>query len=61
MDTKKINSLFQTKLQVLNIGLVMFHRSIKDSGGESINMDWNPPAGGDRNLMEILRKLKGEK
>ena len=55
---KKINELFVSKLKVLNIGLKDFNGNILNSGGESINVNWTPPAGGDPELLEIIRKIK---
>lgn len=58
MDTKKINDLFNQDLIVLNVGLDLFHKSINDSGGKAIKLDWQPPAFGDKKLLDILSKLK---
>lgn len=58
MDTKKINNLFKEDLVVLNIGLDLFYKSINDSGGKAIKLDWQPPASGDSKLLDILSKLK---
>ncbi|MCK5224403.1 hypothetical protein KAR04_06510 [Candidatus Calescamantes bacterium] len=55
---KKINELFVSKLKVLNIGLKDFNGNILNSGGESINVNWTPPADGDPELLEIIRKIK---
>lgn len=59
MDTKKINQLFKEDLTVLNIGLDLFYESLKDSGAKVINTDWQPPAGGDEKMLDILSRLKG--
>jgi FdrA protein len=58
INTEKINKLFQSKLVVLNIGVELFHDAIKNAEGQSINMDWRPPAGGDKKLLEIINKIK---
>ena len=52
------NKLFSTKLVVLNCGLKLFKKGIEESGGKCINMDWMPPAGGDPDLLKIIKKIK---
>ncbi|MCK4667013.1 fdrA domain protein [Candidatus Dependentiae bacterium] len=58
INTEKINKLFQSKLVVLNIGVELFHDAIKNAEGQSINMDWRSPAGGDKRLLDIINKIK---
>ena len=45
-----VNTLFKQDLQVINIGLASFAESIQQTGGKSIQLDWRPPAAGDRDI-----------
>ena len=43
-----INKLFEQDLQVINVGLSSFADSIQQTGGKSLQLDWRPPASGNR-------------
>ncbi|MGF1733807.1 DUF1116 domain-containing protein [Photobacterium satsumensis] len=43
-----MKALFTQKLTVLNAGLTSFASNIERAGGDAIAMNWQPPAGGDR-------------
>ena len=43
-----VNKLFEQELQVINVGLSSFADSIQQTGGKAIQLDWRPPAAGDR-------------
>ena len=45
-----VNKLFEQDLHVINIGLASFAESIRQTGGQSIQLDWRPPAAGDRDI-----------
>jgi hypothetical protein len=45
-----VNTLFEQDLQVINIGLASFAESIRQTGGQAIQLDWRPPAAGDRDI-----------
>jgi len=55
-----IKDLFGKKLKVINIGLLSFKESLEDAGVKVIQVDWRPPAGGDEEVMEALKKLLGK-
>jgi hypothetical protein len=55
--TEKIDQLLNEPLVVINIGLKGFSDSLEAQGVDVIQVDWVPPAGGDKELMEILDKL----
>ena len=42
---------------MINIGLELFADTLKDQGIDVINVDWRPPAGGDKKMAELLNKL----
>jgi hypothetical protein len=46
------------EVQVINIGLERFADDLRDAGVPVVQMDWRPPAGGDRRLIELLDSLK---
>lgn len=43
-----VNTLFEQDLQVINVGLSSFAESIRQTGGKSLQLDWRPPAAGNR-------------
>ena len=45
------------KIAVINIGLELFADTLKDQDIDVINVDWRPPAGGDKKMAELLNKL----
>ena len=47
------------KIVVINIGLELFADTLKDQDIDVINVDWRPPAGGDKKMAELLNKLGG--
>lgn len=44
---------------VINVGLAAFAAAVADQGGEAVQVDWRPPAGGDERLAGILARMKG--
>lgn len=44
----------------INIGLPIFMESLIDQGAEVVQVDWQPPAGGDEKLAAILKKIGRE-
>ncbi len=49
--------LFEQELQVLNVGLPAFADAITAAGGKATQIDWAPPAGGDRAAGQQLARL----
>ena len=52
-----VNKLFEQDLQVINVGLSSFADSIQQTGGKSLQLDWRPPAMGDKDSGANLSKL----
>lgn len=46
------------KLKVINIGIKPFYDALKAQGVEVVHVDWRPPAGGDREALKLLEKLR---
>lgn len=53
----RTQQLFNERLNIINVGLERFSDSVKEQEVPAIQVDWKPPAGGNRRLMEILEKL----
>lgn len=53
-----ILSLFQSDVQVINLGLESFAHTLEEKGVNVLHVHWSPPAGGDEELMAILDILK---
>ena len=53
-DTKKLTN---SELRVINIGAEIFYHSLRNQGVKVIHVDWQPPAGGDLDLIKLLEKF----
>ena len=51
--------LFNKELKVINIGIEMFADDLERQGVDVIHVDWQPPAGGDLDVLKLLEKLEG--
>jgi len=45
---------------IVNVGVAMFADILESKGIAVIHVDWQPPAGGDPELMALLRAVEGE-
>ena len=54
-----MNKLFE-KSKVINVGLEWFNDSFKEQGVESVQIDFKPPARGDKALTDALIKLDND-
>lgn len=54
------NSPLNSEMRVINIGLAIFADDLQQAGVPVVQMDWRPPAGGDRRLIELLDRLSDE-
>ncbi|MFZ3079948.1 MAG: hypothetical protein WA109_09690 [Bellilinea sp.] len=52
-----IQSLLTEPLVAINLGLAGFGEAIQDQEAEVALVDWSPPAGGDKELMDLLDQL----
>ncbi len=50
--------LFSKELKVINIGIKMFAEDLERQNVEVIHVDWQPPAGGDLDVLKLLEKLE---
>ncbi|WP_312522204.1 DUF1116 domain-containing protein [Anaerospora sp.] len=52
-----IDALFSDKLAIINIGAETFKAELEAQGAAVLQLDWKPPAGGNRELIAALDKL----
>ena len=52
-----IDKLLSEPVVVVNLGLKQFGSSLEEQGVDGVQVDWIPPAGGDREMMELLDNL----
>ena len=59
MEDRKdpIQDLLDGPVAVINIGLAQFARTLQGQGVDAVQVDWSPPAGGNRRMIELLDKL----
>jgi FdrA protein len=53
----KIRELLEQGPEVINLGVQEFAESLKAQDVEVAHVDWTPPAGGDREMIELLDQL----
>ena len=54
----EINTLFQSDLEVLNVGLELFTISFDETETPYAQVDWKPAAGGNQKLLDALSFLE---
>jgi len=52
-----LETLLSCPIVAINIGLSKFAQSLEEQGVEVVQVDWSPPAGGDREMMDLLDDL----
>ena len=55
--SNKLDEFLQNGPVAINIGVQDFAASLQIQGAQVVHVDWSPPAGGDRELIELLDKL----
>ena len=56
-DLAKVYELISDKPKVVNIGLTGFADTVQENGGQVVQYQWAPIAGGDKRLTKILDEL----
>lgn len=56
-DLAKISELISDKPSVINVGLSGFADTVQENGGQVVQYQWAPIAGGDKRLAKILDEL----
>jgi hypothetical protein len=52
-----INDLLQKPIVAINLGLTKFAKSLEEQHVEVLQVDWVPPAGGDKEMIDLLDQL----
>lgn len=55
--SEQIDELLNRPLVVINIGLDGFASSFEEQKVDVLRVDWRPPAGGDKEMIELLDQL----
>ena len=55
--TGEISGLLGARLKAINVGLPLFADALRQQGIEVLEVDWQPPAGGDTDLLALLDRL----
>lgn len=53
----KVDELLHEPLVVINLGLKKFAESLEEQEIEVVQVDWVPPAGRDKAMVELLDQL----
>ncbi len=53
----KVDELLHKPLVVINLGLKKFAESLEEQKVEVVQVDWVPPAGGDKAMSDLLDQL----
>ncbi|MGB8981740.1 MAG: hypothetical protein WCC12_07685 [Anaerolineales bacterium] len=53
----RIDELLQKPIVVLNLGLKKFAESLEEQRVEVQQVDWLPPAAGDKEMIDLLDQL----
>jgi hypothetical protein len=53
-----VGRLLGTPPAVVNVGLELFAESLQQQGVPVAAVDWQPPAGGKKHLLDLLDKLE---
>lgn len=59
--TQTSTALFNTPLQVINIGIGDFAETLRQQDVPVVEVEWQPPAAGDAHLIEILKQTDGSR
>ena len=53
----KVEELLHKPLVVINLGLKKFAESLEEQKVDVVRVDWVPPAGGDKDMVDLLDQL----
>jgi FdrA protein len=52
-----IDELLQQPVVIINVGLAGFAKSLAEQDVQVVQVDWVPPAGGDKDMIDLLDAL----
>ncbi len=61
MNVAKINKLFGEEINAINMGLESFAENLQREGVAVTQVEWRPPAGGDKELAALLDSLEANR
>jgi hypothetical protein len=53
----RIDELLHERVIVINVGLRGFAESLETQQADVVQVDWVPPAGGDKEMIDLLDQL----
>ena len=57
MEKENKADILQQPLVVINVGLKDFAENLEAQEADVIQIDWAPPAGGDQEMIDLLKDL----
>ena len=54
----KVNELFSSQLAIANVGVDIFAKAFRAQDTPCVHVEWRPPAGGNKKMIDLLSKLK---
>jgi len=55
--SENILKLFKSELKVVNVGLDIFYKAMRDQGVKCVQVKWQPPPKLEKKLEEALEKM----
>ena len=56
-SSERLKELFSSTPRIINIGLSVFFDSLMDQDIQAIQVNWQPPAGGDEEFLDFLDEV----
>ena len=53
-----VNKLFSSQLAIANVGVDPFAEAFRAPETPCVQVEWKPPAGGNKKMADLLSKLK---
>jgi len=57
MEKENKANILQQPLVIINVGLKDFAENLEAQEADVIQVDWAPPAGGDQEMIDLLKDL----
>ena len=54
---EKVDELFHSELHLINVGPRLMGEAMEKQGVDTIYVDWQPAAGGDKEMQDLLDEL----
>lgn len=52
-----LKDFFKKKIKVINLGIFNFAEDLRSQGVETVHVEWQPPAGGNKKIQALLDKV----